>query len=70
MTTDTIDKKTHEMIIENNAYPAPLGYGGFPKSICTAVNECLAHGIPDDRPLQSGDVVNIDVTVFKNGYLS
>ncbi len=68
VTTDTIDKAVHEMCIQNNAYPSPLNYGKFPKSVCTSVNECVCHGIPDDRPLQNGDIVNIDVTVYLDGY--
>lgn len=68
VTTDEIDKAVHQMCIERNAYPSPLNYGQFPKSVCTSVNECVCHGIPDDRPLEEGDVVNIDVTVFFNGY--
>ncbi|EGC35900.1 hypothetical protein DICPUDRAFT_32637 [Dictyostelium purpureum] len=68
ITTDEIDKIVHEEIIRRGAYPSPLGYKGFPKSICTSVNEILCHGIPDDRPLQNGDIINIDVTVYLNGY--
>uniref|UniRef100_A0A0D6R9K2 Methionine aminopeptidase n=1 Tax=Araucaria cunninghamii TaxID=56994 RepID=A0A0D6R9K2_ARACU len=68
VTTDEIDKAVHKMIIEAGAYPSPLGYGGFPKSVCTSVNECLCHGIPDSRQLQNGDIINIDVTVYLNGY--
>ncbi|KAL0757635.1 hypothetical protein Bca101_095303 [Brassica carinata] len=45
------------MIVEAGAYPSPLGYGGFPKSVCTSVNECMCHGIPDSRQLQSGDII-------------
>lgn len=52
MTTDEIDKAVHQMIIDAGAYPSPLGYGGFPKSVCTSVNECMCHGIPDSRQLQ------------------
>ncbi|KAL5992749.1 Methionine aminopeptidase 1D, chloroplastic/mitochondrial [Asimina triloba] len=66
--TDEIDKAVHQMIIDNGAYPSPLGYGGFPKSVCTSVNECVCHGIPDSRPLEDGDIINIDVTVYLNGY--
>ncbi|KAI9123629.1 hypothetical protein K1719_004929 [Acacia pycnantha] len=54
------------MIIDNGAYPSPLGYGNFPKSVCTSVNECICHGIPDSRPLEDGDIINIDVTVYLN----
>lgn len=50
--TDEIDEAVHQMTIENGAYPSPLGYGGFPKSVCTSVNECICHGIPDSRPLE------------------
>ncbi|KAK6133815.1 hypothetical protein DH2020_032526 [Rehmannia glutinosa] len=52
VTTNEIDKAVHQMIIDAGAYPSPLGYGGFPKSVCTSVNECLCHGIPDSRQLQ------------------
>lgn len=52
MTTDEIDKAVHQMIIDAGAYPSPLGYGGFPKSVCTSVNECMCHGVPDSRQLQ------------------
>ncbi|XP_015691571.2 methionine aminopeptidase 1B, chloroplastic-like [Oryza brachyantha] len=68
VTTDEIDKSVHKMIIDAGAYPSPLGYGGFPKSVCTSVNECICHGIPDSRKLQDGDIINIDVTVYLNGY--
>ncbi|GJP34525.1 hypothetical protein CLOM_g18962 [Closterium sp. NIES-68] len=68
VTTDEIDRVVHEMIIEAGAYPSPLNYAGFPKSVCTSVNECICHGIPDSRPLQDGDIINIDVTVYLNGY--
>ncbi|KAI9091945.1 hypothetical protein K1719_027880 [Acacia pycnantha] len=68
VTTDEIDKAVHQMIIDAGAYPSPLGYGGFPKSVCTSVNECMCHGIPDSRQLQNGDIINIDVTVYLNGY--
>ncbi|CAN5971685.1 unnamed protein product [Sphagnum jensenii] len=66
VTTDEIDKEVHKMIIDAGAYPSPLGYGGFPKSVCTSVNECICHGIPDSRPLQDGDIINIDVIVYLN----
>lgn len=68
VTTDEIDRAVHAKIIESGAYPSPLNYGAFPKSVCTSVNECICHGIPDSRPLQDGDIVNIDVTVFLDGY--
>ncbi|CAK0761962.1 Methionine aminopeptidase 1D, chloroplastic/mitochondrial [Coccomyxa viridis] len=68
VTTDEIDKAVHKMTIDNGAYPSPLTYGNFPKSVCTSVNECVCHGIPDARKLVEGDIVNIDVTVYLNGY--
>ncbi|XVF15575.1 hypothetical protein REPUB_Repub09cG0166100 [Reevesia pubescens] len=68
ITTDEIDQAVHQKIIDNRAYPSPLGYGGFPKSACTSVNECICHGIPDSCSLEDGDIINIDVTVYLNGY--
>lgn len=68
ISTDAIDKQVHQMIVDNGAYPSPLNYGRFPKSVCTSVNECVCHGIPDSRILQNGDLLNIDVTVYLNGY--
>jgi methionyl aminopeptidase len=70
VTTDEIDQEVHRLTIEAGAYPSPLRYGSppFPKSVCTSVNECICHGIPDSRPLQDGDIINIDVTVFLDGY--
>ncbi|XP_021934481.1 methionine aminopeptidase 1D, mitochondrial isoform X2 [Zootermopsis nevadensis] len=67
-TTDDIDAIVHSLTIENNAYPSPLNYRGFPKSVCTSVNNVACHGIPDDRPLEDGDIINVDVTVYLNGY--
>lgn len=67
ITTDEIDKLVHAQIIEWGAYPSPLNYSGFPKSICTSVNEVVCHGIPDMRPLQEGDIISIDVSVFFDG---
>ncbi|XP_011642646.1 methionine aminopeptidase 1D, mitochondrial [Pogonomyrmex barbatus] len=68
ITTDFLDKQVHDMIIGNGAYPSPLNYHGFPKSICTSVNNVACHGIPDNRPLQQGDIINVDITVYLNGY--
>lgn len=68
ITTDEIDTIVHEAIMEAGAYPSPLNYHGFPKSCCTSVNEVICHGIPDDRKLKDGDVVNVDITVYLNGY--
>ncbi|KAB2617874.1 methionine aminopeptidase 1D [Pyrus ussuriensis x Pyrus communis] len=64
--TDEIDQAVHQIIVDNGAYPSPLGYGGFPKSVCTSVNECICHGIPDSRALEDCDIVNTDVTVYLN----
>jgi len=68
VTTDEIDRIVHEFIISNDAYPSPLNYHNFPKSLCTSINEIICHGIPDFRPLESGDIVNCDISVYKNGY--
>ena len=68
VTTDEIDKAVHDACIERNAYPSPLNYHNFPKSCCTSVNEVICHGIPDMRPLEDGDIVNVDVTLYYNGF--
>lgn len=68
VTTDQLNKLCHDKIIENNAIPAPLNYKGFPKSICTSVNHVICHGIPGDKKLKNGDIVNIDVTVILDGW--
>jgi len=68
VTTDDIDSVIYHACIDEGGYPSPLNYHGFPKSVCTSVNEVICHGIPDDRPLESGDIVNIDVTLFLNGF--
>ena len=68
MTTDEIDVIVHEACIELGVYPSPLNYYQFPKSVCTSVNEIICHGIPDTRPLEDGDVLNLDITVYKDGY--
>lgn len=68
VTTDEIDRVVHEACLERDCYPSPLNYYRFPKSVCTSVNEVICHGIPDTRPLEDGDVLNLDVTVYKNGY--
>ena len=68
ITTNQIDKLVHDFTLKKGAVPAPLGYKGFPKSVCTSVNDCLCHGVPDDTALQEGDFVNIDVTSLLDGY--
>lgn len=69
VTTGELDKRCHDFIVDTqNAIPAPLNYRGFPRSICTSVNHQVCHGIPGDRQLKKGDIVNIDVTVIKDGY--
>ncbi|THH06622.1 hypothetical protein EW145_g3955 [Phellinidium pouzarii] len=68
VTTNEIDAVLHDFIIENNAYPSPLRYAGFPRSCCTSVNNVVVHGIPDDRELADGDIVNVDITVFSEGF--
>jgi methionyl aminopeptidase len=69
VTTDELDALCHRFIVEQQeAIPAPLNYRGFPKSICTSVNHVVCHGIPGDRTLKTGDIINIDVTVIKDGF--
>ena len=67
VTTDELDAITHEATIRRDCYPSPLNYRGFPKSVCTSVNEVICHGIPDTSVLLDGDIINIDVTVFHDG---
>jgi methionyl aminopeptidase len=67
ITTDRLDAIGHAATIAGGAYPSPLNYRGFPKSLCTSVNEVICHGIPDSRKLEDGDIVNIDVTVYLDG---
>lgn len=68
VTTDEIDKVVFEEAIKRDCYPSPLGYHGYPKSVCTSVNEIICHGIPDQRPLEDGDIINIDVTLYHRGF--
>ncbi|VDK51155.1 unnamed protein product [Anisakis simplex] len=68
VTTDELDRIVHEAAIERECYPSPLGYYRFPKSVCTSVNEVICHGIPDLRPLENGDICNVDVTVYHRGF--
>ena len=68
VTTDHLDKLAHEFLIDHNAYPSTLGYRGYPKSICSSINEVICHGIPDNTELKDGDIVNIDITAYINGF--
>ncbi len=67
VTTDELDRIAHQAYVERGAFPSTLNYHGYPKSICTSVNEVICHGIPDDRPLEDGDIVNVDVTAYVGG---
>lgn len=67
VTTDELDRIGHEFLLDHGAYPSTLGYRGFAKSICTSVNEVICHGIPDSTVLQEGDIVNLDITAYKDG---
>jgi len=67
VTTDELDRIGHDFMIDHGAYPSTLGYRGFPKSLCTSVNEVICHGIPDSTVLLDGDIVNIDVTAYIDG---
>ena len=64
---DELDRIAHEYMVDHGAYPSTLGYKGYPKSCCTSLNEIICHGIPDDRVLLDGDIVNCDVTIFLDG---
>jgi methionyl aminopeptidase len=68
MSTNELDVIVHDFLISSGAYPSTLGYRGFPKSCCTSVNEIICHGIPDDLEIQDGDIVNIDVTAYLDGF--
>jgi methionyl aminopeptidase len=67
VTTDDLDRIGHEFLCDHGAYPSTLGYRGFPKSLCSSVNEVVCHGIPDSRVVEDGDIVNIDITAFLDG---
>jgi len=67
ITTDELDRIGHEFLCDHGAYPSTLGYRGFPKSLCSSVNEVICHGIPDSRVVEDGDIVNIDITAFIDG---
>jgi methionyl aminopeptidase len=68
VTTEALDRLCHDFILDHGAVPAPLGYRGFPRSICTSVNHVVCHGIPSPRRLEEGDILNIDVTVVLDGW--
>jgi methionyl aminopeptidase len=68
ITTDELDKIAHDFTLSHDAKPAPLGYHGYPKSICTSINDIICHGVPGPQPLREGDIVNIDVTCIKYGF--
>jgi len=67
VTTDELDEVGHAFLCEHDAYPSTLGYKGFPKSLCTSVNEVICHGIPDSTVLRDGDIVNVDITAYIGG---
>ncbi|WP_327086190.1 type I methionyl aminopeptidase [Nonomuraea sp. NBC_01738] len=67
ITTDELDRIGHEFLIDHGAYPSTLGYKGYPKSLCTSINEVICHGIPDDTELRDGDIVNVDITAYIGG---
>src|SRR5699024_4298409 len=67
ITTDDIDAVAHEYMCDHGAYPSTLGYRGFPKSVCTSVNEVICHGIPDSTVIEDGDIVNVDITAYFEG---
>jgi methionyl aminopeptidase len=67
VTTDELDRVGHEFLISHGAYPSTLGYRGYPKSLCTSLNEVICHGIPDDTVIVDGDIVNVDITAFIGG---
>ena len=67
VTTDELDRIGHNFLVDQHAYPSTLGYKGFPKSLCTSVNEVVCHGIPDSTELRDGDIVNVDITAYIGG---
>uniref|UniRef100_A0A7S3V6Q6 Peptidase M24 domain-containing protein n=1 Tax=Chaetoceros debilis TaxID=122233 RepID=A0A7S3V6Q6_9STRA len=68
MTTNELDQIVHDAIISKGAYPSPLNYAGFPKSVCSSINEVICHGIPDERPMKRGDLASFDVSCFLDGF--
>ena len=67
VTTDELDRVGHEFLLDHGSYPSTLGYKGYPKSLCSSLNEVICHGIPDDTVVSDGDIVNIDITAYKDG---
>ncbi|WP_027346435.1 type I methionyl aminopeptidase [Hamadaea tsunoensis] len=67
VTTDELDRLVHDFLCDHGAYPSTLGYRGYPKSSCTSLNEVICHGIPDSTVLEDGDIINVDVTAYKDG---
>src|SRR6202050_2440790 len=67
VTTDYLDQIGHDFLVDHGAYPSTLGYRGYPKSLCTSLNEVICHGIPDDTVIADGDIVNIDITAYIDG---
>ena len=67
VTTDHLDQAGHDFLVSHGAYPSTLGYRGYPKSLCTSLNEVICHGIPDDTVINDGDIVNIDITAYIGG---
>lgn len=67
VTTNDLDVIAHEFIVSHGAYPSTVGYRGYPKSVCASLNEVICHGIPDDTVLEDGDIINLDITAYKNG---
>src|SRR5690625_4596205 len=67
ISTDELDRIGHEFLLDHGAYPSTLGYRGFPKSLCSSINEVICHGIPDSTVVQDGDIVNIDITAYLDG---
>lgn len=68
ITTNELDKIAYDFALSKEATPAPLNYHGYPKSICTSINHCICHGLPDETKLKNGDIINVDVTVIKDGF--
>ena len=68
MTLDDIDKQVHDFIVSKNSYPSAIDFMHFPKSVCTSVNDVVSHGVPNDKKLEDGDYVNVDVTCYYKGH--